>query len=63
MDDDLMETEAKQKARGSDLVDRPFRGAVFRGSCGRHVERLRFPFQPGSLVGQRQAAPAGADDF
>lgn len=28
MDDDLMETKAKKKAQGSDLIDRPFRGAV-----------------------------------
>lgn len=44
MDDDLMKTKAKEKAQGSDLIDSPFRGAVFRGSWRRHVEGLRFPF-------------------
>lgn len=55
--------KSKRKAQGSDLVDSPLGGAVLRGACRGHVERLCLPFQPGSLVGQHQAAPAGADDF
>lgn len=53
----------KGKAQGSDLIDSPFGGAVLRGARWGHVERLCLPFQPGSFVGQHQAAPAWADDF
>lgn len=48
---------------GSDFIDSPLGRAVLWGACWGHVEGLCFPFQPGSFVGQHQAAPAWADDF
>lgn len=59
----LLSHNSKGKAQGSDLIDSPFWGAVLRGARWGHVERLCLPFQPGSFVGQHQAAPAWADDF